>query len=84
MISKSQNPDAGLISKQITRYKSQLVDLLFYKKDLVPKLLSILTKEKSSLVKKTQLKKLFEMAPWCVTTMKCLMQAYHAEAKKQQ
>ena len=55
---------------------------MLYKKDLVARLLTILIKTNSPLVKKTQLKRLNKMAPWCMVTLKCLLQAYAEKIKK--
>ena len=46
---------------------------MLYKKDLVARLLTILIKTNSPLVKKMQLKRLNKMAPWCMVTLKCLL-----------
>lgn len=71
-----------MISKQILRQNLTLCDLLFYKKDLVPKLLKVLINSNGSLVKKSQLKKLNQMTPGCLITLKCLLQAYLKKIQK--
>jgi BarA-like signal transduction histidine kinase len=71
-----------LISKQILRYNLTLADLVLHKKELVARLLTVLIKTNSPLVKKTQLKKLNKLAPWCLVTLKCLLQAYADKIKK--
>jgi hypothetical protein len=73
VIANQRHPDANLISKQILRYNLSLADLLLFRHGLVQRLLAILIKTNSPLVKKTQLKKLNKIAPWCLTTLKCLL-----------
>lgn len=48
----------------------------------MPRLLSLLIKSKSALVKKTQLKRLHQQTPWCLSAMKCLCQAYARKIQK--
>ena len=60
----------------VSRTGFHLSELARYQPELVPTLLIKLMKTSSPLVGKDQLKKLYEVTPWCVVTMKCLCQIY--------